>query len=81
MKKIIFVLVIFFIFSQNLYSQTSEYKYDGQLKKGISHGQGTFTWPDGEKCVGEFKDDKMHGQETYTYANGDKYVGEYKDNN
>jgi len=42
-------------------------------------GQGTFTWPDGEKYVGEWKDSKRTGQGTYTYTNGDKYVGEWND--
>ena len=52
-------------------------KYVGEYKDGDTHGQGTYTWADGEKYVGEFKDDMPHGQGTYTYANGDKYVGEF----
>ena len=43
------------------------------------HGQGTYTFLDGEKYVGEWKDGKEHGQGTYTSTNGDKYVGEHKD--
>ena len=48
------------------------------------HGQGTFTWSNGDKYVGEYRDDKKHGQGTYTFGpksewSGDKYVGEYKD--
>ena len=46
---------------------------------GLQHGQGTYTYANGDKYVGNFKDDKSHGQGTYTYASGDKYVGEYKD--
>ena len=44
--------------------------YIGLYKDGKRHGQGTFTWADGDKYVGEFKDDKRHGQGTYTYASG-----------
>ena len=29
-------------------------------------GQGTYTWPDGEKYVGEFKDGEYDGQGTFT---------------
>jgi hypothetical protein len=52
MKKIILGLVLFFIYSQNLYSQTCDYKYAGRLKDGISHGQGTFTYKNGSTCAG-----------------------------
>ena len=43
------------------------------------HGQGTYTWPDGQKYVGEWKDDKRNGQGTHTWPDGQKYVGDYKD--
>jgi len=35
---------------------------------GYRHGQGAYTWPDGDKYVGEFKDDKPNGQGTYTWC-------------
>ena len=44
-----------------------------------ANGQGTYTWPDGEKYVGQFKDDKSNGQGTLTLADGRKYVGQFKD--
>jgi len=46
---------------------------------GLPNGQGTETYPDGDKYEGKWKDEKYHGQGTYTFPNGDKYVGEYKD--
>ena len=45
-------------------------KYVGEVKNGIPHGRGTYTWADGNKYVGEWKDSKQHGQGTYTYADG-----------
>ena len=53
--------------------------YVGKWKDGKRNGQGTRTYPNGEKYVGEFKDGKSHGQGTYTWSDGSKYVGEYKD--
>ena len=44
-------------------------------------GQGTYTYPSGDKYVGEWKDGKSHGQGTYTFGKGEwegnKYVGEW----
>ena len=34
------------------------------------HGQGTYTFLDGEKYVGEWKDGKEHGQGTKTHSDG-----------
>jgi hypothetical protein len=61
--------------------QTIEWEdgiYVGELLDGIPHGQGTSTYPDGDKYVGEYKDGKMHGHGTYTVCTGHKYVGEWK---
>ena len=52
----------------------------GGWKDGKQHGQGTYTYPDGDKYVGEHKDGEMNGQGTYTWSDGGKYVGESKDN-
>ena len=46
---------------------------------GKYNGQGTFTYPDGNKYVGEFKNDNFDGQGTKTWSDGTKYVGEWKD--
>ncbi len=54
-------------------------KYVGEWKDGKQHGQGIFTFANGDKYVGEWKDGKEHGQGTDTWADGSKYVGEYKD--
>ena len=43
------------------------------------NGQGTLTYPSGDKYIGEFKDGEYHGQGTFTFNDGAKYVGEFKD--
>ena len=51
--------------------------YSGDLLNGVRHGQGTYTWANGDVYVGLFdKFGYMNGQGTKTYANGDVYKGE-----
>ena len=40
------------------------------------HGQGTYTYADGEKYVGEFRMHQKNGRGTVTWPDGEKYVGE-----
>jgi hypothetical protein len=54
-------------------------KYIGQIQNGKPNGQGTFTFPGGNKYVGGWKDDKRNGQGTFTWSGGNKYVGKWKD--
>ena len=54
--------------------------YVGEWKDNKMHGQGTYTYTNGDKFVGKYKDDKRHGRGIFTTANGYKYVGEFKDN-
>jgi len=58
------------------------YKYEGEFKNGIMHGQGTFTWAgewQGQQYVGEHKEGVANGQGTMTYKNGNVYNGEWKE--
>ena len=43
------------------------------------NGQGTQTFPNGNKYVGQFKDDELNGQGTSTFTDGSKYVGGFVD--
>ena len=52
----------------------------GEYKDGkIWNGQGTYTYPNGDKYEGEFKEGEKNGQGTFTFSDGRKYVGEFKD--
>jgi len=57
----------------------TQVKFEGEIVDGVPNGEGTETFPNGEKYVGEFKDGLPNGQGTETYPSGSKFVGEYKD--
>jgi hypothetical protein len=54
-------------------------RYEGYVKNGKKHGQGTLYFKNGDKYIGEWREDKKHGQGTYIYADAEKYVGQWKD--
>ena len=55
MKKLLLtILVICSLLGGNAYAEC--------IKGDCNNGQGTYTWPDGDKYVGEFKDGNFHGQ-------------------
>ena len=67
-------------YGQGAWADADGNQYVGGWKAGLSHGQGTYTWSDGEtEYVGQWKDDKAHGQGTMV-GGGCTYVGEFKDN-
>jgi hypothetical protein len=43
--------------------------------KWLRDGEGTLTWPNGQKYTGSWYYDKMEGQGTMTWPNGGKYTG------
>ena len=53
--------------------------YNGCWKNGKRHGQGTFTWADGNKYEGEWKNGKRHGTGTL-YFGENRYEGEFYKN-
>ena len=89
MKKIFLrIILLVFIFTENLYSQDKEItfsdnsKYFGSLKNGISNGLGTFA-VNNQICVGEWNGHRNGKNITCTWTadskwKGDKYVGELK---
>lgn len=49
--------------------------YEGEFKKGLPDGDGTYIWNDQKKYVGEFKDGKITGMgKMITMNNGEKNV-------
>lgn len=60
--------------------QGVNFKYEGHVKDGQKHGQGTLTFKSGDTYIGQWRNDKKHGQGTYIFAAGDKYDGQWKDN-
>ena len=88
MKKIISTVVLCFLLVSCGPPQDGHgtYEYDtgtyvGEFKHGKAHGQGTYTFADGDRYTGEYKDNEYHGQGTYTFASGDRYTGEWQDGN
>ena len=48
------------------YKYVGRSKYEGEWKDGKRHGQGTYTWSDGEgKIEGEFKEGKVWNAKVY----------------
>ena len=52
------------------------WKYEGEIRNGLAHGQGTYTLPSGRKYVGEWEDGKIYGHGTLYFADGSVYIGE-----
>jgi hypothetical protein len=44
----------------------------------MRHGQGSFTWANGDVYEGEWKEDVCDGKGVLITANGDKYEGEFR---
>jgi hypothetical protein len=59
--------------------EDASFKYEGYVKDGKKHGQGTLSYKSGDKYVGQWQNDQKHGQGTYIYADGEKYEGQWKD--
>ena len=53
-------------------------KYVGAFRNGVRHGQGTYTWNNGNTYVGAYHYGERQGQGTFTYADGQYEVGEWK---
>lgn len=52
--------------------------YTGEWQQGKKAGQGTFTWPNGEKYIGQFANDVRWGTGTHYYNASASYTGEWK---
>jgi hypothetical protein len=53
-------------------------EYDGEWSWSKMHGQGCFTYSNGDVYRGTFKDNQRHGKGTCRAVNGDVYEGEWR---
>ncbi|MCY3883320.1 MAG: hypothetical protein OXG24_00200 [Gammaproteobacteria bacterium] len=51
--------------------------YEGELRDGIKHGEGTMEWVDGRTYEGDFREGKVHGSGTMSIPNGEVYTGTF----
>ena len=62
-----------------IYNSNGKLVYEGEMKNGLYHGQGTLYGVDGCKWEGQFVDGKLHGQGKSYYANGKiEYDGQWE---
>lgn len=52
-------------------------KYVGNWQNGLRHGQGKFSWNNGDTYDGSWFEDKRHGEGIYVWNDGSKYKGHY----
>jgi len=53
--------------------------YEGAFLNGKRHGQGTYTWSNGDKYSGQWSNGSRTGYGTYTWANGSSKTGTWQD--
>ncbi|WGL15166.1 C13 family peptidase [Microbulbifer bruguierae] len=53
-------------------------RYQGALKNGLLHGQGTLTWPDGRRYQGGFQQGVMSGDGRLEYSEDCVYLGGFQ---
>jgi hypothetical protein len=46
--------------------------YEGQFKKGLPEGTGTYKWSNGDSYIGEFFNGYRHGEGSFTFKSNDK---------
>jgi hypothetical protein len=48
--------------------------YEGQFRKGLPHGYGTYIWANGDVYEGRWRNGKRHGKGTFTSIQNDVLV-------
>ena len=51
--------------------------YEGSIVNGKRHGNGTYTWDDGNQYSGSWSEDQKAGEGVFQWVTGDRYEGEY----
>jgi len=52
--------------------------YEGQVLRGLKHGQGTYTWANGASYTGEWANNVPCGDGSYSWLDGESYKGAFK---
>jgi hypothetical protein len=52
--------------------------YVGKVKEGLKHGNGKYTWANGEVYIGDWANDRREGQGLHTWPSGASYAGQFK---
>lgn len=55
--------------------------YEGYFRKGLPHGNGSYTWSNGDVYTGRWRNGKRHGKGTFTFIQTDslkRYTGLWK---
>lgn len=53
-------------------------RYVGKISKGLPHGFGVKTWPDGKRYQGSWFKGRMHGKGELIIGEGESYTGEFR---
>ena len=53
-------------------------EYEGEVRDGLPHGQGSYKFKNGDEYKGEFKNGLFDGNGEHTFKKGEKYSGEFK---
>ena len=53
-------------------------RYHGKIHKGIPHGYGVKTWPEGKSYQGHWNRGKMHGNGELIIAENESFTGEFR---
>ena len=60
------------------FSDGEEANYEGSMRAGKMHGQGTYIYPSGNRFEGGWRDSEPHGHMTYFYTDGSRGMGEWR---
>jgi len=52
--------------------------YEGELRGGRYHGNGSFKWASGATYTGHWHENRMHGQGSFTAASGHSFTGRFE---
>ena len=74
------LLLLFSSLTSITYAESLKFSastYEGEVKKGKAHGEGTFIFSDGSKYEGKVSKNRVHGKGKYTDSQGKIYEGKF----